>query len=68
MSLIVYTFYIDRNSGKYLTEELIEPGKELAGFESWRTKVYGASIVKILGAKFLPQLADGDLWVENPDL
>lgn len=70
MTLIVYTFYIDTYSGKYIEEDLdlIEPGKEIAGFETWRTKVYNSPIIKRLGAKFLPTLANSDLWVENRDI
>lgn len=47
---------------------MIQTGRELAGFENWRTKVYSSSIVKSFNAKFLPQLVDSDLWVENQDL
>ena len=70
MSLIVYTFRIDCDSGKYIEEDLdlIEPGKELAGFESWRTEVYNSTIVKSLGAKFLPTLANSNLYVHNQEI
>jgi hypothetical protein len=35
-----------------------------AGFESWRTTVWGSEPVRALGARFLPVLAEGDLEVE----
>lgn len=70
MSLVVNIFYIDDESGQYIEADLtlIEPGKELAGLERWRTEVYGSSVIKYLGAKFLPQLSRQDLWVENKQL
>ena len=34
------------------------------GFESWRTTVWGSEFVRSLGARFLPVLADDDLYVE----
>lgn len=36
---------------------------DLAGFESWRTTVWGSPAVRSLGATFFPQLAQGDLYV-----
>jgi len=55
------------------TEALIdEPaddaGATLAGFESWRTSVYGSSGVQRRGARFLPELAHTDLFVEGAEL
>jgi hypothetical protein len=41
------------------------------GFESWRTTVWGSELVRSLAARFLPVLAEGDLYVEAgevPDL
>ena len=38
--------------------------RTLAGFESWRTSVWGSERVRSLGATFFPQLAAGDLYVE----
>lgn len=34
---------------------------DLAGFESWRTSVWGSESVRALGARFFPTLARGDL-------
>ena len=36
---------------------------DLAGFESWRTTVWGSEAVRSLGAEFFPVLATGDLTV-----
>jgi hypothetical protein len=69
MSLIVATFHRDP-----LTQAIIddpypeEAGRDLAGLESWRHKVWGSTVVINLGAKFLPQLASSDLYVENEHL
>src|SRR5262245_13963714 len=69
MSLIVTTFHRDS-----LTQQIIddpypeEPGRDLAGLESWRYHVWGSAVAVNLGARFLPQLATGDLYVENEEL
>lgn len=43
-----------------------EPGDLLtAGFESWRTEVWGSPQVRALGAEFCPRLAAGDLFIES---
>ena len=36
---------------------------DAAGFESWRTEVWGSAQVRAPGAELLPQLATGDLYV-----
>ena len=36
---------------------------DLAGFESWRTVMWGSEAVRSLGATFFPVLASGDLTV-----
>ena len=36
---------------------------DLAGFERTRSELWGLAAVRSLGAAFLPQLADSDLWV-----
>jgi hypothetical protein len=45
-----------------------EGGSDLAGFESWRTKVWGSQAVRSLGARFFPQLAESDLYVHIDDM
>jgi hypothetical protein len=44
-----------------------ETGAELAGFEAWRSSVYGSAVVRQRGSRFLPQLAIADLVVETDD-
>jgi hypothetical protein len=62
VSLAVRTFVIDM-SGK--RTHLPEPpdASELAGFENWRTEVWGSAAVRALGATIFPQLAVRDLQV-----
>ncbi|MDW8804674.1 hypothetical protein P1P68_07700 [Streptomyces scabiei] len=38
------------------------------GFESWCTTVRGSECVRSLGARFLPVLAQEDLWVEPEEV
>jgi len=38
-------------------------GSELAGFENWRTEVWGSAAVRALGATMFPRLAVQDLHV-----
>jgi hypothetical protein len=47
---------------------VVETGADLAGFESWRTAVYGSASVRRRGAIFLPRLAGADLLLEGDDL
>jgi hypothetical protein len=39
--------------------------QELAGFESWRTSVWGSEAVRRLGLQLLPSLAEGDLYASD---
>ncbi|GAB2759722.1 hypothetical protein [Streptomyces bullii] len=45
-----------------------EGHEDSAGFESWRTTVWGSQAVRALGARFPPVLAEDDLEVEPADL
>jgi hypothetical protein len=50
---------------------LLDPpaaGADLAGFENWRTSVWGSDTVRALGARFFPVLASGDLVVGPEDV
>ncbi|MEU8528611.1 hypothetical protein AB0C77_23940 [Streptomyces sp. NPDC048629] len=63
MSLCV-DVYIPRPDGSI--EELLdtpEGSSDLAGFERWRTFVWGSDAVRALGARYFPVLADNDLRV-----
>ena len=45
-----------------------ENDSDLAGVERTRTELWGSSSLRELGARFLPSLADQDLWVYPEDL
>ena len=69
MSLIVLTFHRDPVTDAYIDDPYPEePGRDLAGFEVWRTTVWGAEAAIRRGAYFLPTLAKGDLYVEHEEL
>jgi hypothetical protein len=69
MSLIVGTFRRDPDTGRVHHDDDPElNGQDLAGFESWRKKVWGSEAARRRGATFLPQLASGDLFVDRPEL
>jgi hypothetical protein len=69
MSLIVCTFHRDPVTGAYSDDPYPEePGRDLAGFEIWRTSVWGADAAIRRGARFLPTLAKGDLYIEHEEL
>ncbi|MFD8321393.1 hypothetical protein [Kitasatospora purpeofusca] len=62
MSLLVKTFVVDED-GKMNLLDVPEGSSDLAGFERWRTSVWGSEAVRSLGATFFPVLADSDLTV-----
>ncbi|UNO43435.1 hypothetical protein [Streptomyces sp. MST-110588] len=63
MSLSVDVFVIAPDGQTQVLD--VPPGcSDLAGFEDWRTRVWGSQAVRSLGARFFPVLADGDLRVE----
>lgn len=62
MSLAVRAFVIDM-SGKVTTLPEPSDASQLAGFENWRTQVWGSDVVRALGATIFPQLAVRDLYV-----
>jgi hypothetical protein len=64
MSLTVHAYRRDSSGSIQFIDE--PPGTHVAGFESWRTKVYGSEYVRGLGARLLPLLAETDLFVETP--
>jgi hypothetical protein len=63
MSLSVDIFVRDAN-GETQVLDVPEGCSDLAGFENWRTTVWGSEAVRSLGARFFPALADGDLSVQ----
>jgi hypothetical protein len=69
MTLIVTTFHRDPITNEYIDDpHPEEPGRDLAGFEGWRTDVWASPALVQRGARFLPQLAVGDVYVEYTDL
>ncbi|MCM6778442.1 hypothetical protein NDR87_33650 [Nocardia sp. CDC159] len=64
MSLTVHVFTL--RDGEMLFLDAPKDWMNLAGFESWRTEVWGSAAVRELGARFFPVLAEDNLWVE-PD-
>ncbi|MEV5438137.1 hypothetical protein AB0K80_19305 [Streptomyces sp. NPDC052682] len=67
MSLSVDVF-VRGPDGQRRVLDVPEGRDDSAGFESWRTTVWGSEPVRALGARFLPVLADGDLEVEAEDV
>jgi hypothetical protein len=64
MSLSVHVFLRD-DSGQLTILDEPDGASCLAGFESWRHDVWGSERVRALGAKFSPQLAQEDLYIEQ---
>ncbi|MFI8104964.1 hypothetical protein [Streptomyces sp. NPDC086023] len=67
MSLLVHTFVLDADGGYDLLEDP-EHGRTLAGYESTRTRLWGSAGTRALGARFLPRLDGGDLYVEREEV
>lgn len=67
MSLLV-NVYTRTPDGKKVVIDPAETGCELAGFESYRQKLYGSQAAQALGLCLLPQLDGGDLYVEGAEL
>jgi hypothetical protein len=68
MSLVVSAYWRDPATGE--TEEFTdwEQGHHMAGVERARCDLWGSEAVRRRGARFLPQLADADLWVVPEEL
>ncbi|MEO6085947.1 MAG: hypothetical protein ABIQ18_22830 [Umezawaea sp.] len=62
MSLNVYVFLFDEDDKMTLLDTPTR-GSDLAGFESFRTTVWGSDAMRALGARFFPVLNGGDLTV-----
>ncbi|MEV7121127.1 hypothetical protein [Kitasatospora griseola] len=67
MSLLVDVFTTDE-SGESCFLDVPEGSSDLAGFESWRSTVWGSETVHSLGARFFPQLAGDELRVAPADV
>jgi hypothetical protein len=68
MSLVVSAFWCDSATGQ--TQEFTDwdDGHHMAGVERARWDLWGSEAVKQRGARFLPQLANSDLWVAPEEL
>lgn len=66
MSLSINIRVYNEN-GEYSEIEL-DNGRELAGGENFRRKLYGSDLAKTLGFELLPQLKRHDLYVEPQKL
>ncbi|WP_431683438.1 hypothetical protein [Kitasatospora sp. KL5] len=62
MTLSVDVF-VTGADGRTEVLDVPEGVSDLAGFESWRTTVWGSEAVRSLGTEFFPVLATGDLRV-----
>ncbi|GAA1406805.1 hypothetical protein GCM10009639_55050 [Kitasatospora putterlickiae] len=67
MSLLVEVFTTDE-SGNSRFPDVPDGSSDLAGFESWRSTVWGSERVRSLGARFFPQLAGDTLCVAPADV
>ena len=67
MSLLVEVFVREPDGGIRILD-VPDDVYRSGGFESWRRTVWGSEFVRSLGARFLPVLADDDLYVEAEDV
>ncbi|MFC9434522.1 hypothetical protein [Nocardia sp. NPDC057030] len=61
MSLNVYTFLPSEEGSRDIVGRVLDTPEgvsDSAGFESWRTEVWGSEAIRSLDARFLPVLAD----------
>lgn len=63
MSLVVAVEILDHRSGDLVPDQRVSLASNLAGFESWRSEVWGSPAVAKRGAVFLPRLREGNLFV-----
>jgi hypothetical protein len=68
VTLVVSVHERDPISGELGPDLVTGTGAELAGFEAWRSSVYGSAAVRRRGSQFLPRLAGADLLLEGDDL
>ncbi len=68
MTLIVSANWLDPATGKGESFTDWEEGHQMAGVERARQTLWGSEAVRRRGAKFLPQLAESNLWVAAEDL
>ncbi|QIS21521.1 hypothetical protein [Nocardia terpenica] len=66
MSLIVQAFIVEED-GTERDLDPPKPGGNFAGFEKWRTTVWGSAAVQALGAYWFPLLSSGNPFTVPPD-
>ncbi|QDT36335.1 hypothetical protein [Stratiformator vulcanicus] len=68
MTLVVSAYWRDPVSGE--TKEFTDwsEGRHMAGAERARTELWGSTAIRRRGAKYLPLLAESDLWITPEDL
>ncbi|MFB7937178.1 hypothetical protein ACWENA_35580 [Streptomyces sp. NPDC004779] len=67
MSLLVHTFVLDADGRRELLEDPPD-GRDLAGFESTRVRLWGSPGMRALGARFFPRLDGYDLDVRPEEV
>ncbi|MFT3880232.1 MAG: hypothetical protein QM703_11295 [Gemmatales bacterium] len=68
MSLVVSAFWNDLATGELREFTDWDDGHHMAGVERARTDLWGSESVRRRGAKFLPKLAESNLWVSPDEL
>lgn len=66
MSLLVHKCFLIEDDWDIVDEP--DYSRELAGFETWRNKLYGSAIAIKLGCKILPQLRKHDIYCFGEDV
>jgi len=67
MSLSVEVYTTDDN-GEMVLHDPKDYSETLAGFESYRTEVYGSELAKRLGFKVLPTLASNNIYAKGQEV
>lgn len=67
MSLTVHA-YTRTPDGHMVFVDPVKHSDTLAGFESYRQRLYGGEAARALGLRLLPKLDGEDLYVEGADL
>jgi len=70
MSLIVYPYLRNQKEDSLIElEDAIDANQnDLFGFENWRWKVWGATIIREMGCEILPALSKMDIYAEQEGL
>jgi hypothetical protein len=67
VSLTVDVFLLGEDRGMTVLAP-VRPGADLAGFERFRTTVWGSDAMRAVGARYFPLLATGDLTVLHEEV